>query len=95
MQALAIDETALGPVHPGVATDLNNLAGLYYHQRKFVEAEALLNRAQAIWEATLGPSHPNVGTVMENRSKLLRAMNHEAEATELETRARSIRDLQP
>ena len=28
-RALAIDEKALGPDHPGVAIDLNNLAELY------------------------------------------------------------------
>jgi hypothetical protein len=27
--AIAIDEKVLGPEHPGLATDLNNLAGLY------------------------------------------------------------------
>ena len=31
-RAIAIDEKALGPDHPGVATDLNNLAGLLSFQ---------------------------------------------------------------
>lgn len=33
-RALDIDEKSYGPQHPQVATDLNNLAALFYHQVK-------------------------------------------------------------
>jgi len=36
-RALAIDEKALGPNHPNVATNLNNLAELYRAQGKYSE----------------------------------------------------------
>jgi tetratricopeptide (TPR) repeat protein len=60
-RALAIDEKTMGPDHPDhptAATDLNNLAWLYYVQGKYGEAEPLLKRALAIDEKTLGPDHP-------------------------------------
>ncbi len=46
--ALAIDEKALGADHPGVATDLNNLAVLLAEKGDFAEAEPLIRRAVAI-----------------------------------------------
>jgi len=41
-------ENKLGPVHPAVATFLNNLAGLYKTQGKHSEAESLFKRALEI-----------------------------------------------
>ncbi len=49
-RALRIDEKALGPAHPGVATDLNNLAALYDAQGKYAEAEPLLKRADIAYD---------------------------------------------
>ena len=46
--AIAIDEKALGPEHPTVATMLNNLALLYNAQGRDAEAETLRGRASAI-----------------------------------------------
>jgi tetratricopeptide (TPR) repeat protein len=40
-RALAIWEKALEPEHRNVATTLNNLAELYYDQRRYIEAEPL------------------------------------------------------
>ena len=57
-RALAIEEKALGPEHPDVATSLNNLAELYRDQGKYGEAEPLYQRALAIDEKALGPDHP-------------------------------------
>ena len=59
-------EKQLGENHPDVATSLNNLAGLYYAQGKYAEAEPLYQRAIAILLATLGENHPNTQTVMMN-----------------------------
>ena len=52
---MAIDEKALGPDHPNVAIDLNNLGVLYDAQGKYSEAEPLFKRALAIDEKALGP----------------------------------------
>ena len=40
-RALEIREKALGPVHPDVASSLNNLASLYKDQGKYEDAEPL------------------------------------------------------
>ena len=47
-RSLAIREKALGPDHPDVATNLDNLAELYQAQGKYAEAEPLLQRSLAI-----------------------------------------------
>ena len=74
-----------------MATDVNNLAALYYNQGKYAQAEPLVQRALAIWEKTLGPEHPTVATVLENYALLLREMKRGAAARELEARAQAIR----
>jgi tetratricopeptide (TPR) repeat protein len=43
--------------HPGVATSLNNLAGLHDAQGRYDEARPLYERALAIREKALGPEH--------------------------------------
>jgi hypothetical protein len=58
---------ALGLEHPDVATNLNNLAGLYDEQGRYVDAEPLYKRALAISEKALGPDHPNVWPVDPSR----------------------------
>jgi tetratricopeptide (TPR) repeat protein len=74
-RAIAIDEKALGPEHPGLATDLNNLALLYRSQGKYAEAEPLYQRALAIYEQKFGLTHPSTRTIRENYDILLRDMN--------------------
>ncbi len=71
-RALAIDEASLGPDHPSVARDLNNLALLLKATNRLAEAEPLMRRALAIVTASLGPDHPNAKTVAENYGMLLR-----------------------
>jgi hypothetical protein len=44
-RALEIDEASYGLNHPGVATDLNNLAGLLQTTNRLAEAEPLIGRA--------------------------------------------------
>ena len=58
--------------HPDVATSLHKLAGLYHRQRRYGEAEPLVQRALAIWERALGPAHPRVVTLREHYYALLR-----------------------
>ena len=89
-RSLAIDEKALGPEHPDVATSLNNLAALYKTQGKYVEAEPLFKRAIAIHEKALGPDHPGLATDLNNLAELYYAQGKYAEAdTDLETAAMS------
>ena len=57
---LAIDEKSLGPDHPIVARDLNDLADLQQATNRLADAEPLYRRALAIYEKSFGPDHPNV-----------------------------------
>ena len=82
-QALAIDEKALGPDHPDVATGLNNLAELYRNQGRYVEAETLLKRALAIYEKALGPDHPDVAQSLNNLARLYYDQGRYADALPL------------
>jgi tetratricopeptide (TPR) repeat protein len=88
--ALAIAEKFYGPQHPGVATDLNNLALLLQDTNRLAEAEPLYRRALAIDEKSLGPEHPSVATNLNNLAGLLRATNRLAEAEPLFRRALAI-----
>jgi tetratricopeptide (TPR) repeat protein len=71
-RALAIDEKALGPDHPHVAIDLNNLAAFLQAKGDYAAAEPLYRRALAIDEKALGPNHPIMKTIRENLEVLLR-----------------------
>ncbi|MGC1295090.1 MAG: tetratricopeptide repeat protein, partial [Alloacidobacterium sp.] len=70
-RALAIDEKALGPNHPTVALDLNNLAMLLKEDKNYAAAEPLYRRALAIDEKALGPDHPMTKTIRNNLAVLL------------------------
>ena len=69
-RALKISEKALGPNHPDVAENLNDLAKLYFKQGKYNEALPLYERALKITEKALGPDHPSVVRVRKNLSIL-------------------------
>jgi hypothetical protein len=67
---LAIDEAALGPDHPRVALDRNNLGLLLRELGDLDGAKTQLERALAIDEAALGPDHPRVAAVAANLASL-------------------------
>ncbi len=71
--AAALKEAeGFGPQDPRLAVSLNNLAGLYYAQGRYAEAEPLHRRALAIREVALGPEHPDVGTALNGLALVLR-----------------------
>ncbi len=82
-QALDIQEKALGPEHPEVATTLNNLAGLCTRQCRYADAESLSKRALAVREKTLGPEHPDVAVGRNNLAGIYRRQGRYAEAEPL------------
>ena len=51
-QAIVILEKILGTDHPELAVALSNLASVYLTQKRYLEAEALFQRALAIKERT-------------------------------------------
>jgi Tfp pilus assembly protein PilF len=60
------------PVHPSVATDLDNLAMLLWDKGDPAAAEPLLRRALAIDEKALGPNHPATRRVRKDLTDLQR-----------------------
>jgi hypothetical protein len=74
-RALEIDERSLGPQHPNVATELNNLAQLLQDTNRMGEAEPLMRRALEIDERSLGPQHPNIAIRINNLARLLQVTN--------------------
>ena len=90
-RGLAIQEKALGPEHPKVATSLNNLGFLYEEQGKYTLAEPPYQRALAIYEKSLGSEHLQVAQGLGNYADLLRKMDRDAEAEKMEARAEAIR----
>jgi hypothetical protein len=65
-EAAAIQEHSLGPLHPDLASTLNNLALVCERTNKFDDAEQGYRRAHAIAVASLSPGHPFVTTSLKN-----------------------------
>jgi hypothetical protein len=77
-RALAIDEKSLGPEHPDVATDLNNLAQLLKHTTRLAEAEPLMRRALLIllkFTRETGHIHPRLKETLKSYSGFLKEMS--------------------
>ena len=54
-RSIAILEKALGPDHPELAANLNNLGALYQAQGRSADTEALYKRALTIREKAAAP----------------------------------------
>lgn len=65
-EALALQEAALGPSHPELASTLNNLAVVCETTGHIEDAERFYRRAYAVASATLPPTDPLVETSREN-----------------------------
>ncbi|MDP3075009.1 tetratricopeptide repeat protein [Bradyrhizobium sp.] len=91
-RALAIQEKALGPDHPGVAGLLYNLAYLYHVSRRYADAEPLYKRSLALEEKALGYDHPNIAGSLNNLAILYRDQGRYAEAEPPYRRALAIRE---
>jgi len=80
---LAFREEFLGPEHPDLAINLNNLADLYKAQDKYAEAEPLYKRSLAIQEKALGPEHTQVIENFHNLCEVSKARDKYAEVESL------------
>ena len=89
-RALELREKSLSPVHPDLATSLNNLALLYLEQGIYAGAEPLFNRALAIVEKAMGMEHPNVATCLNNLAFLYAAQGKYGEAENFYKRSMAI-----
>ncbi|CAN0141647.1 unnamed protein product, partial [Ectocarpus sp. 8 AP-2014] len=70
-RAIEIQEKALGPDHPSLATSLTTRSWLLKTKGKYEEADVLNRRAIEIQEKALGPDHPSLATSLELRAWLL------------------------
>jgi tetratricopeptide (TPR) repeat protein len=91
-RALELNEQVLGPEHPGIATSLNNLAGLYQAMGAFDQALPLYQRTLKIREQALGPEHPDTAASLNNLAALYWAMGAYDKALPLYQRALQIRE---
>ena len=86
-QVLELRKGLLGEGHPDVASSLDNLGAVIYHQDRLDEALVLYEQALALRLAALGADHEDVGTSLNNlggvfldRGDLARAEDHFARA---------------
>ena len=85
-----MNEKTLGPQHPEVASDLNNLGLLYLKMDRLAEARELLARALGIREKAFGPNHVDTATNAGNLGTVLMAQGKYVEAEPLERRALAV-----
>ncbi|MEP0803884.1 MAG: tetratricopeptide repeat protein [Chloroflexota bacterium] len=89
-RALKIDEAALGPDHPDVARNVNNLGSVLQAQGDLAEARAAFERVLGILEKTLPPEHPYVTSTTNNLGVVLQAQGDLAGARAAFERALKI-----
>src|SRR5262249_59006871 len=61
-EMLKVRRELLGEDHPGYATGLNNLAGLYHDMGDYPRPLPLYQQALAVYKKTLGEDHPDYAT---------------------------------
>jgi tetratricopeptide (TPR) repeat protein len=82
-RALIISEATLGPVHPTLAKDLNNLALLLRDMNRLQEVEAMLRRALEIDRQVFGDDHLRLAIRQNNLAGFLRDTGCTTEAEPL------------
>jgi tetratricopeptide (TPR) repeat protein len=89
-RALTIREQVLGLEHPGTATSLVHLAGLYQAQGKYEQAEPLYEQALTIRRKVLGDEPPDVAQILNNLAGLYQVQGKYEQAEPLYQRALTI-----
>lgn len=72
------------------ALSANNLARLYFLQKRYAEAEPLIRQTVEIAESVLGPEHPQVADFLNGHGAILEGLGREADAQQLYARAEQI-----
>lgn len=80
-----------GKDSPEFATAATWLAFVYERQKRFAEAEPLLDEALMVREAAFGPNHPLVATSLVNLASLYRQQGRDEGAARLMAKAHAIR----
>ncbi len=91
-RALRVREELFEPVHPELAQNLNDLAGVYHNQGKLTEAEPLYQQALAIQEQTLGAEDPVTVRTLGNLALLKYSQKEYAESETLNKRVLAARE---
>ncbi len=92
LQAALEEVERFRPQDPRLATNLNNLALIYYIRGRYSEAEPLFKRSVVIMEKVVGPEHLDVATTLNNIAELYKAKGKSAEAEPFLARAQAIRE---
>ncbi|HEX3586935.1 MAG TPA: tetratricopeptide repeat protein, partial [Candidatus Angelobacter sp.] len=75
-----LDEKALGPDSPDLATDLNNLGYLYLFSRRYPEAAKVLERALGIRRKAYGDSDPSVKETLNAYNSAMKGLQQGTQA---------------
>ena len=78
-----IQRRILGPTHPDVITNQNNMATLYYEMGNYAQAEQLFQQALSARRRVLGERHPDVITSLNNLAGVYCTMGNYAQAEQL------------
>jgi hypothetical protein len=89
VRSLSNDEKGLPPDSADTASDLQNLAMLYYMTRRPEQAVPLYQRALDTRTKVLGPDDPDTLTTMRDYAITLRLLGRNAEARELEIKVKA------
>jgi tetratricopeptide (TPR) repeat protein len=89
-RAISVLEQCTSPSHPVMIRARNNLATIYFGEKRYVEAEQAFADAIAAAAGSLGQDHPVTATVQLNYALFLRKVGRKNEAKPLETHARGI-----
>ena len=73
-----------------VGVSLCNLAGCYYNQAQFSQAEPLFQSALKFYENKFGPDNPTVAAILNNLGSIHERLGHLAQAESLYKRALEI-----
>jgi tetratricopeptide (TPR) repeat protein len=88
---MEVKRRVLGQEHPETLSTINNLAGLYRDQGKYVLAEPLLTNLLEVRRRVLGPEHPDTLISMNNLGLLYVYESRYAEAEPLLTQTLELR----
>ena len=82
-QALEMTKRLFSADHPNMASSLNNLAVLYYRQRRYQEAEPLLQQALEMRKRLFSADHPDVANSLNNLAGLYSSQGRYSKAEPL------------
>ena len=90
--AMTMDEGEWQNNNPRITDTLNSLALIRVRQRRFDEANELLQRARRIQEYRLGVNHPLLAQTFDNLALLARFNHRTADALSFQRRSNEIRE---